>query len=84
MQEKVRKYEILLYFFQKKQDDMNEDSTDVYCNSENLDYDIPSPWPICSKLAVCKAPNMIAGLMESAEIQDTTRQTYIMEADHIK
>ena len=63
---------------------MNEDSIDVYCNSENLDYDIPSPWPICSKLAVCKAPNMIAGLMESAEIQDTTRQTYIMEADHIK
>jgi hypothetical protein len=79
------KYEILLYFFKKKQqDDMNGDSIDVYCNSENLDYDIPSPWPICSKLAVCKAPNMIAGLMESPEIQDTTRQTYIMEADHIK
>ena len=62
---------------------MNKDSIDVYCNAANFDYEIPNSWPICSDLAVCKAPNIIVGLMESGDI-DTSGQSYIMEGDHIK
>ena len=62
---------------------MNANTIDVYCDGSKMDYIVPDSWPICSDLAVCKAPNIIAGLMESDEI-DTSRQSYIMEGDHIK
>jgi hypothetical protein len=58
---------------------MREDEIEIYCNGKSFTYHVPSEWPICSDLAVCRPPN-VGKIMES----DHTKGEYIMEATTIK